>query len=94
MNKELITENELLELGFFKNDRLDYGYYETDYYKDLKVSYERNGLTIRVKENFEKATLIADNGWRLDETIVFSFRATKENILKIIELTKLIGELE
>ena len=87
---DLITKEELLELGFELRNYDD----EIKYMKHLDLSNGRNKLFIKNRVDFKYVILVAYDGYICHETEVYACKATKPNVLKLIEIAKLIGELE
>lgn len=74
---ELITEKELLELGFTKS-----------LYSETKYRFMYENFLIQVTLINKNATLFINHTNSIKKT------CTKNNVLKLIEIAKLIGELE
>jgi|JI9StandDraft_1071089.scaffolds.fasta_scaffold200377_4 hypothetical protein len=74
----MITKEELLELGFEEGYEKNYECYGYFYYTGY-----REYIFVNLDKKFISCTLITD-----------TYNATKANILKFIEIIKLIGELE
>lgn len=76
-NEELVTKEELLELGFEEKSK--------DYYCSSCSRWDIDLKRGKIEFN---CLLGCEYNW------LYEYKATKANVFKLIEIAKLIGELE
>lgn len=97
-NKELITKEELLELGFKAYSKYDpsYNWTKTGYILKIEIGFNVSTIDVLTNEkNVMLEVFCCFDGYINDSCYINTKSIPKkQNIIKLIEIAKLIGELE